>query len=118
MDDAKLRTVWQLRQFDDQIVLLGQPLGQFVKDTLAKRVRQLGELAEIWDELIPAGVRDHTALESLNRGVLTVLVDSAARRYELRMLLDGGLRRQILSRFRGTINKVRLLPGKFDAVEV
>ncbi len=118
MDDAQLQTVWQQRQFADRVVPLSQPLTMLMEHTLARRVRQLGKLAGVWDEVIPAEVRDHTALESLIRGVLTVRVDSAAHRFQLRSLLDGGLMREIRSRFGGTLNRIRLLPGQFDAIDV
>ena len=117
MDDAKLRTVWQQRQFDDRCVPLAQPLGFLMKHVLAKRLRQLGNLADIWDSVLPRSVRDHTALESFSRGVLTVLVDSAAHRYQLQMLLSGGLMQEIRARFTGALNKIRLLPGQFFAVD-
>ena len=64
MDDAKLQTVWQQRQFRDTTSHLSHPLNMFMKHTLAKRVRQLGQLAEVWDEIVPADIRGHTALES------------------------------------------------------
>ena len=118
MDDAKLRTVWQQRQFDDRYVPLAQPLTFLMKHVLAKRLRQLGSLAKIWDDVLPRSVRDHTALESFNRGVLTVLVDSAAHRYQLQMLLSGGLMREIRARFSGALNKIRLVPGQFFAVDL
>ena len=118
MDDAKLRTVWQQRQFDDRCVPLAQPLAFLMNHVLAKRIRQLGKLAEIWDELLPRTLRDHTALESFNRGVLTVLVDSAAHRYQLKMLLSGGLMQEIRARFSGALNKIRLVPGQFFAVDL
>ena len=118
MDDAQLQTVWQQRQFNDPVVPLGQPLAIFMKHFLAARVRKLGRLAEIWDLLVPPDIRQHTALEGFSRGVLTVLVDSAAHRYQLRMLLDGGLKRDIQTRFPGPLNKIRLIPGRFDAIEV
>jgi hypothetical protein len=118
MDDAQLRTVWQQRQFDDHIVPLAQPLAILMKHSLAWRVRKLGKLAGIWDELVPDDIRDHTALENFSRGVLTVIVDSAAHRYQLRLLLDGGLRRQMQARFGGDLGKIRLVPGRFDAIDV
>lgn len=117
MDDAKLRTVWQQRQFDDRYVPLAQPLAFLMKHVLAKRVRQLGQLAKVWDDVLPEAIRDHTALESFNRGVLTVLVDSAAHRYQLQMLLTGGLMAEIRARFSGALNKIRLVPGQFCAVD-
>ena len=118
MDDAKLRTVWQQRQLDDRCVPLAQPLTLLMKHVLAKRLRQLGNLAGIWDDVLPRTIRDHTALESFNRGILTVLVDSAAHRYQLRMLLNGGVEREIRDRFSGALNKIRLVPGQFFAVDL
>ncbi len=118
MDDAQLRTIWQQRQFNDRSAPLGQPLAMLMKHVLAKRVRQLGGLAKIWDDVLPRTIRDHTALECFNRGVLTVLVDSAAHRYQLQMLLTGGVEREIRSRFTGALNKIRLVPGQFYAVDI
>ncbi len=118
MDDTTLRTIWQQRQFDDRYAPVAQPLTMLMKRVLAKRVRQLGDLGAIWDEVLPRSIRDHTALESFNRGVLTVLVDSAAHRYQLQMLLTGGVEREIRARFKGALNKIRLMPGQFYAVDL
>lgn len=118
MEDATLRTVWQQRQFDDRIAPLGQPLAFMMKHVLAKRVRQLGKLAEIWDSVIPEGISEHTALESFNRGVLTVMVDSASHRYKLQRLLTGGLMKIIRTRFAGALNKIRVIPGQFYSVDL
>ncbi len=118
MDDAQLRTVWQQRQFNDRIAHISQPLTVLTKHVLAKRVRQLSKLAAIWDEVVPAEIAEHTALESFNRGVLKVIVDSAAHRFKLQMLLDGGLMAEIRSRFSGALDKVRLVPGQFYSVDL
>jgi hypothetical protein len=120
MEDAQLRTVWQQRQIDDHIAHVSQPLAILTKHVLAKRFRQLRDLAAIWDELIPEPIAEHTALESFShsRGVLTVVVDSAAHRFQLRTLLDGGILREIQARFGGSLNKVRLVPGQFYSVDL
>ena len=118
MDDTTLRTIWQQRQFDDRYAPVAQPLTMLMKRVLAKRVRQLGDIGTVWDDVLPRSIRDHTALESFNRGVLTVLVDSAAHRYQLQMLLNGGVEREIRARFKGALNKVRLVPGQFYAVDL
>ena len=68
MDDAQLRTVWQQRQYDSRISSISEPLAMFMKNTLAKRVKQLSQLSTIWDEIIPHQIQEHTALESLNNG--------------------------------------------------
>jgi len=117
MDDAQLRTVWQQRQFRDSAARVGQSLAAVMKP-LARRVRQLAKLAEVWDELIPEPIREHTALECFQRGTLTVLVDSAAHRFQLQTLLNAGLLAVIRARFSGALQKVRLLPGQFYAVDI
>jgi len=118
MDDAQLRTIWQQRQANFRPARLDEPLAMLMKHTLGKKVRQLGALAGAWDEVIPEEIAEHTALEGFNRGVLTVIVDSAAHRFQLQTLLDGGLLRALRERFSAAINKVRLVPGQFAAVDV
>jgi predicted nucleic acid-binding Zn ribbon protein len=76
----------------------------------------VGKLAAIWDDLLPESIADHTSLESFKGGVLTVAVDSSAHRFQLRQLLDGGLLRELQSRFGGPLNKVRLVPGQFTGI--
>src|ERR1035437_3099524 len=116
MDDSQLRNVWSNRQPRNRITQLLEPMEQLVKYRLAKRVKQIGQLAAIWDECIPDFVREHTALVRLQRGVLTVAVDSAPHRYQLQMLLQNGLLQAIRERFRnGPLNGIKLVPGPFDA---
>lgn len=118
MDDLQLQSLWQRRQFYNRVVPLSQPLDRLMKHTLAKRVRQLSALVAAWDELIPQSIGEHTALEGFSRGVLTVKVDSAAHRFQLRTLLDGGLMKELQARVPAALNKVRLLPGQFHAVDL
>lgn len=118
MDDAQLQTIWQQRQYGDRVAPLSQPLSLLMKCKLGKRVRQLGRLASVWDELIPEPIREHTALESFRSGVLTVLVDSPAHRFQLHTLLRGGLQQELQKRFRGPLNRVKLVPGQFCSVDV
>lgn len=117
MDDAVLQTVWQQRQRRDRIIPLAKPLGQLMNNTLAKRVRQLSSLVAVWDEVIPASIREHTALETFHQGTLTVMVDSASHRFNLRTLLSGGLLREIQARCPQPINRVRLVPGQFYTLD-
>lgn len=89
-----------------------------MKRTLAKRVRQLGAVAAVWDEMVPEPLRDHTALEGFQQGVLTVMVDSAPHRFELEMLLKGSLLKELRASCPQAINKVRLVPGRFYSVDL
>ncbi|MFP4052577.1 MAG: DciA family protein [Phycisphaerae bacterium] len=115
MDDRQLQTVWQQRQVYDRVTHLSAPLGSFLKRDLSRRVRQVGKIAEIWQELLPEELLQRTSLESFQRGVLTVAVDSASHRFMLQTLLQGGLQRQIQSRFSGTLQRIKLVAGQFDA---
>ena len=118
MQEWQLRNVWQNRQPKNRISALSEPLTTLMKHHLAKRVRRIGQLSIAWDECVPDFLRDHAALVSLNGGTLTVAVDSAAHRYRLEMLLRDGLLDAIRERFSGPLNRVRLVPGSFDALEM
>ena len=118
MDDAKLRTIWHQRQFMDLTSHLSVPLTMLIKHKLAKRVRQVSKLAAIWDHVVPKEIGEHTALESFQKGMLTVIVDSASHRFQLQTLLTGGLMREIQARFPAALNKIRLVPGQFSSVEL
>ncbi len=118
MDDAQLRTIWLQRQPHDSISHLAGPMAVLMKHKLGKKVRQIGKLAGIWDDIIPPTIREHTALDSFNRGVLTVLVDSSSHRYQLNTLLAAGLQKEIQTRFAGPLNKIRLVPGQFSSIDL
>ena len=118
MDDAQLRTVWQQRQMNDRVSHLSHSLTVLMKKTLSKRVKQLGKIAAAWDELIPDAIREHTALESYARGVLTVMVDSAPHRFQLQTMLSGGLQAELQQRVKTPINKIKLVPGQFYSVDL
>ncbi|MCK4626974.1 MAG: DUF721 domain-containing protein [Phycisphaerae bacterium] len=118
MQEWQLRNVWQNRQPKNRVSALAEPLTTLMKRHLAKRVRQIGQLSIAWDECVPDFIREHAALVSLKSGNLTVAVDSASHRYRLEMLLRAGLLDAIRERFSGALNRVRLIPGEFDALEM
>ncbi len=118
MNDAQLQTIWQQRRMKGGVVPLAGPLSMLMKYTIGRKVRRVGELAEIWDELVPDEIRGHTALENFSRGTLTVMVDSAPHRYQLQTLLSGGLTDEIRQRFGGALNKIRTIPGQFYSVDI
>jgi hypothetical protein len=52
--------------------------------------------------------------ESLNRGTLTVLVDSSAHLYDLKQLLLAGLEKQLLLACKSAgLRKIALKPGRW-----
>lgn len=75
----------------------------------AQRTRaQLGQMIDLWFQLVPAELRNHSAICALKRGVLTVDVDSASVRYELDRRLREGLADQLRQHFRGTLRQVKI----------
>jgi len=104
----RLRT-W--RAFRERDVTLA-----FLTDTFKREVekpfKQLEGLAELWAELVPDQLAAHTKLESLSRGVLRVVVDSAGRHYELDRLLREGLARELTKRHKGAaLRQVKVRVG-------
>lgn len=86
----------------------------FFKQSVAKRQTKLVKIAECWGNLVPALLNDHCSLESLNRGTLTVLVDSSSHLYELKQLLLAGLQDQLLLACRSTgLKKIALRLGQW-----
>ncbi|HHH75872.1 MAG TPA: DUF721 domain-containing protein [Phycisphaerae bacterium] len=117
MDEAQLQTIWQNRQTRVRTRAVSEPLTRFMKHTLGKRVKQLAEISEAWSELVPSELSVHTALEGLSRSVLTVAVDTSSHRYKLRKSLDAGLMKKIQDRYKGPLNKIRIIPGQFRKVD-
>src|SRR5260221_10301647 len=70
--------------------LLGPEMIAFFRNSVEKRQGKLTKIAASWTQLVPELISDHCALESLNRGTLTVVVDTASHLFELKQLLLAG----------------------------
>jgi len=116
-DDAYTRRMQQLRSqrvFAERDRSLGFMAKDFARE-VAKPFKELEGLAELWAELIPADLAEHTRLESLRRGVLHVVVDSSGINYELDRLLRGGVQRELTRRHKGNaLRQVKLRVGAVD----
>ena len=114
--DPDLVQLERLRQFKTrpEVDLSLKFMTRQFKQQVAKPFKQLGPLAELWLELVPAKLVEHTKLQSLSRGVLRVVVDSSSIHYELDRLLRRGLEQQLISRHTGSLSRVRLQVGKID----
>jgi hypothetical protein len=95
---------------------LGPELVGFFKQSVVKRQAKLCQIAGHWAGLVPATLDAHCALESLNRGTLTVIVDSSSHLYELKQLLLAGLQDQLLLACKASgLRKITLKPGRWYA---
>ena len=79
---------------------LGFLTKQFKQD-VAKPFKQLGDLSELWRELLPGHLIERTRLVGLSRGVLHVEVDNPAAHFEIDRLLRGGLQKRLIEEHRG-----------------
>jgi len=79
---------------------LGFVAEQFKRD-VAKPFKQMGDLAVLWRELVPAALVERSRLVGLSRGVLHVEVDNPAAHFEVDRLLRGGLQKQLIQSHRG-----------------
>jgi hypothetical protein len=96
---------------------IGTEMVDFFQNTVRQRQTKLTKIAECWVNLVPVSLNDHCALHSLNRGTLTVLVDSAPHLYELKQLLLAGLQDQLFMVCRSSgMRKIALKPGRPESV--
>ncbi len=93
---------------------LGADLVSFFKQNVARRQTKFSPIAECWSQLVPQILLEHTALESLSKGTLTVLVDSSSHLFELKQLLLVSLQRQLIVACRSSgLKKIVLKQGRW-----
>lgn len=71
------------------------------KREVEKPHQQLGDLAELWRELVPQRLIAHCRLIGLGRGTLYVEADHAAAHFEIDRLLRSGLQTDLIKRHKG-----------------
>ena len=117
IQEAELRRVALVKQQASArrpVDALGPQLIDFFKHSVQKRQVKLAKVAGAWEKLVPQMLAEHTALESLSRGTLTVLVDSASHLYELKQLLLAGLQQQLfLACAAAGLKKIVLRAGRW-----
>ena len=93
---------------------LGEAVAALFHKQVEKRHTKMGVVAEAWSRVVPESLQEHACIESLSRGRLTVLVDTAAHLYQLRQLLLAGLENQILASARGSgVRRIALKRGRW-----
>jgi hypothetical protein len=113
--DAELARLDQVKRRDETVgELLGPEMVGFFKQSVQKRQTKLAAVAEAWGRLVPDLLTEHCALESLHRGTLTVIVDSASHLYELKQLLLAGIQQQLLLACKSAgLRRITLKPGRW-----
>ncbi|HSV13157.1 MAG TPA: DciA family protein [Tepidisphaeraceae bacterium] len=110
-----LQRLQRVKQRDTTVgAALGPAMIAFFKQSVTKRQTKLEKIASCWGSLVPEMFNDHCALESWNKGTLTVIVDSSSHLYELKQLLLAGLQQQLLLACKSTgLRKIALKPGRW-----
>jgi hypothetical protein len=113
--DAELRRLSRVKKRERApMPALGPEMVRFFQQSVQKRQTKLAQIGETFAMLVPETLLDHCALESLNRGTLTVMVDSASHLYELKQLLLAGLQQQLtLACKSASLKKINLRPGRW-----
>ena len=85
------------------------------KREIEKPAKQLAAITELWAQLVPAEIVSHTRLDSLQRGVLKVSVDSSACLYELDRRLRDGLEKELVTQHKGpALRRVQLRVARIE----
>lgn len=115
LEDAELRRLSRVKKFESPAAIaLGPEMINFFQQSVQKRQTKLAKIGECFGRLVPETLTDHCSLESLSRGSLTVLVDSASHLYELKQLLLAGLQQQLLMACKSAgLRKIILKSGRW-----
>jgi hypothetical protein len=83
-------------------------------DQAAKTHKRLGELIDLWRDIVPEALASHTRLTGFRNGVLQVKVDSSSILFEIDRLLRGGAESELRRQFRGSLSRVNARIGPLD----
>src|SRR5687767_2629587 len=84
LDEIKQLQAWRGRRGGDPSIAR---LVALAGDNAERTHRRLGQLIDLWQQLLPAEVASRTVLAGIRNGVLLVKVDSAATAFEVDRLL-------------------------------
>jgi predicted nucleic acid-binding Zn ribbon protein len=105
MTQLKQLRQWRTRQ--DKDLSIGATIHE-LRRTLKKSNKQLTQLIEAWDELVPSHIHECATPISFQGGVLEVFADGSPTAYQLNRMIRAGLLRELQQRCSGTLKQVRV----------
>ena len=96
---------WRSRKGRD-LSILGAVEG--IQTSARHSHRKLGELIDLWNELLPGDLARASRLRGIRGGLLQVEVESSAKLYEIDRRLREGLLRELRSRYHGKLVRVKI----------
>lgn len=111
-EEAELRRLTQAKMVKRrEISTISDDLVSFYRGEV-KRAKKLSGVAEVWQQLLPRHLLEHTCIDGFRGGTLTILVDSSPHLFQLKQLLLAGLQSQLITACRTcSLKKVVLKPG-------
>jgi hypothetical protein len=86
---------------------LGDILNPWFDKTIQKPSEKLDCVADLWLQLVPKKLADHSRIIAFHRGVLTVALEHATLKAELDGLMRQGLERKIQTASKGAVFRIK-----------
>ncbi|MDI9402430.1 MAG: DciA family protein [Limnohabitans sp.] len=111
--DPRLAWMNRIRQYRgrrEPDVTVDRVLGALERD-FAQRRRELGDVVDVWNDLVPRNARNMASVGGVAQGTLTVVVETSGAMYEVSRLLRDGLERALVDRLPGRVRRVKVKVG-------
>jgi hypothetical protein len=76
---------WRKKRAPAESPRLGEIAGKIIENRLLPQYTRFGGLIELWGQLLPRELSEHSRLEDIGGGCLKVAVDSPSYLYELQL---------------------------------
>ena len=104
---AQLQQLRKWRASRDRDISIGTSILD-LRRSLKKSNKQLSQLLDAWDEVVPTYLSQHSHPVSLCRGVLEISADGAPTAFQLKRLIRAGLLRELQLRCSGTLKQIHV----------
>lgn len=104
---AQLEQIRSWRARKDRDISINAPI-QELRRNLKKSSKQLTQLIEAWDELVPPHIHRSANPVSFQAGVLEICADGSPTAYQLNRIIRAGLLRELQRRCSGTLKQIRV----------
>ena len=111
IDEIEMLREWRSRKGRNLSILVAV---EGIQKNARQSHRKLGELIDLWNELLPDDLARASTLRGIRGGLLQVEVESSAMLYEIDRRLREGLLKMLRSRYHGTLVQVKIRLGLRD----
>lgn len=95
----------------DRTVRLSDAVSRLMENCISPQQARFSAVAELWSQLLPAGLRRHCKIADISAGQLKVLVDLPPYMHELRLCSSELLKELQQQCPRAQIKKIKLVLG-------